>query len=257
MLLPTKNGCFRPSSLACRGIAEERDHLGVGLLHGDELRSEILVADVELDARHWRELEPVLQLVDGGVALVTRVLLAPAHDGDPPGAAGEELRIQLAVTGRLGGAAAEGVTCERPGYLRRRGDRHVEHQSLFLHVIDCADGGVAAADRHHGEHLVLLDHLLDRGQRTRGRMAVVLEHHGDLAAVDAARRVDLLGREQHAVASSQSDVSRWPGDRPVRADRDGVARYALLLGQRRQRRHHRDAAKSGQYLSPHDASPAL
>src|SRR5207253_6774435 len=88
---------------------------------------------------------------------------------------------------------------------------------------------VATSDRHHGKHLVLLDELLDGGKRLRRRMAVVFENGDDLAAVNAARRVDFLDRQHHAVAACESDVGRGPCYWPVRADRDRVRRHALLL----------------------------
>jgi hypothetical protein len=70
-------------------------------------------------------------------------------------------------------------------------------------------------------------------------MAIVLEDHIELAAVDAARSVDLLDGEISAITSAESDISSRPGDRPEGADRDGVLGHPRLCGvcRPRQRQH--------------------
>ncbi len=81
----------------------------------------------------------------------------------------------------------------------------------------------------HGEDLVALDHLL-RGQHGLLRIvAVVLENHLDLAAVDAAGGVDFLNRHLHAVGNRNAPDLDRAGQILMGAD-DDLARRDTLIG---------------------------
>src|SRR5690606_23809181 len=104
----------------------------------------------------------------------------------------EELGIELSEANGLGRRTAEQITVERIGDRRRGSDRDVSRNLRLTQILDGADSRVAARDAVDHEYLVLLDQFLDRGQGAARREAIVLEDHLELAAVNAARVVDLL-----------------------------------------------------------------
>ena len=80
----------------------------------------------------------------------------------------------------------------------------------------------------HGEDLVALDHLLRRQHRALRIVAVVLEDQLELAAVDAAGRVDFLDRHFHAVGDRHAPDLDRTGQILMGADHDLGRRDAFI-----------------------------
>jgi hypothetical protein len=75
------------------------------------------------------------------------------------------------------------------------------------------EGDFADEGADHGDGVILLDHALERPDGVGGREVVVLDQEVDLAAIDAAFRVDLLGGEGGTVGDGLAgDGAEFGGD---------------------------------------------
>jgi hypothetical protein len=96
---------------------------------------------------------------------------------------------------------------ELEGELRRRQRKQLQHAGVEQDVL----GGKHSRQTHRADHrkdLVALDHLLRRQHRLLRVVAIVLEDHLELAALDAAGRVDFLHRHLHAVGNRNAHNCR-------------------------------------------------
>ena len=144
-----------------------------------------------LDELHLR-IEPRQLLLEGG----NRVGAVSIVRGDRHPTGRLELRRLLGEHGRLHVGRwpqAEGVLVAfRPddGIGQRLGSEE-EHLLLLGEVADGeADIGEKRAEKHR--HVVLGDHFLGDAKRSCGLAQVVTARHLELAALDAAARIDLL-----------------------------------------------------------------
>ncbi len=80
----------------------------------------------------------------------------------------------------------------------------------------------------HGEDLVALDHFLRRQNRLLRIVSVVLENHPDLAAIDAAGRIDFLDGHFHAVGNRHAPDLDRTGQVLVGTDHDLGRRDAFI-----------------------------
>ena len=137
--------------------------------------------------------------------------------------------VELQPFLRLGGIELEGE-------FGRRQREQLQHPGIEQDVLR-GEHGRRTHRTDHREDLVALDHLLRRQHRLLRIVAAVLEDHLELAAVDAAGRIDFLHRHLHAVGNRNAPDLDRAGQVLVGADHDLGRRNAFIgnLGLRRGR----------------------
>ena len=140
---------------------------------------------------------------------------------------------------------------ELEGEFGGRQREQLEHAGIEQDVLR-REHGRRSHRADHGEDLVALDHLLRRQHGLLRIVAVVLEYHLDLAAVDAAGGVDLLDRHLHAVGNRNAPDLDRAGQVLMGADDDLGRRDAFIgnlgLGCGRQLRQRKRADRKAERL---------
>jgi len=212
------------------GIEHDDHGVGVGRLETQDLRGGVVGVRRHLFVQDGLDAL-VLEGFDQRRVAGASPGVAHGDDRDALGALVEgELELGRALE-RRGEGGAEDIGRDR------RGDaimdrRHDDHGRLgFDKRLARGEGRVAATAADDGEHLVLVDQLLDRPDRRRGVAAIVLANELELPAVDAAGCVDLVEHDLDAVHRQLAVEIAWPRQRAERADLDrvrGDARHLRL-----------------------------